>query len=562
MSAVVRNDGLEQEWSGLESHDIASDAPDVEGRAVELDRGALPDAREFEILTGGGDSFDPARPNDGDTEEGEERRTAEGRTLAIVEGPQENASATFSRDLIDTYFRQMGDGEFLSREEEVALAKRIEAAKAATLNCLCSVPALLERIERWGTDLREGRMSVGYLVDPSAFGPTGEGVGDVVEMSITDDEDFDGFAERKTDVQRAVKGRVDRLCGLAREIAFLSRERMSALASGRNLGPRRRARLAALIAECGKVAADLRLHPNRISELDCELQREHRSLVEAERKMPESAQEIPVIVARIGLPAVEFHKIAAQVRDAERAAKRAREEIVKAHLRLVVSIAKKYRRASSLDFLDLIQEGNMGLMHAVEKFDWRRGFKVSTYATWWIRQAIARAIADQGRIIRIPVHMKETATRVLRERTKLHQKEGYEPSLADVALRSGVSVPQVEKVLSLVQDPTSLDLPIGEDGDATLGDLIEATDTIDPLAAAQASALKRVLAETLTELTEREQRILRMRFGIGGSSEHTLEEVGKSFGVTRERIRQIEAKALDKLRHPTRARKLLAYAEG
>jgi RNA polymerase primary sigma factor len=216
---------------------------------------------------------------------------------------------------------------------------------------------------------------------------------------------------------------------------------------------------------------------------------------------------------------------------------------------------------SSLDFLDLIQEGNMGLMHAVEKFDWRRGFKVATYATWWIRQAISRAIADQDRIIRIPVHMKETATRVLRERAKLYQKQGEEPSLADVALRSGVSVSQVEKVMSLVQDPTSLDLPIGEDGDTTLGDLIEAPDAIDPLAVTHASALKRTLAETLTELTAREQRILQMRFGIGGSSEHTLEEVGKSFGVTRERIRQIEAKALDKLRHPARARKLRAFAE-
>jgi RNA polymerase primary sigma factor len=243
-----------------------------------------------------------------------------------------------------------------------------------------------------------------------------------------------------------------------------------------------------------------------------------------------------------------------------REVRRAREEMVTAHLRLVVAIAKKYRGRSSLDLLDLIQEGNMGLMHAVEKFNYRRGVKVSTYAVWWIRQAMARAIADQGRTIRIPVHMAETATKVLRERRKLYQKEGRDPAAEEVAARSGIPVARVEQVLTMVQDPVSLDVPIGEDGDATLGDLIEATDAVDPHAAAEGSALAQSVAEALAQLTPREQQILRMRFGIGGTTDHTLEEVGKVFGVTRERIRQIEAKALGKLRNPANAHKLAAFA--
>jgi RNA polymerase primary sigma factor len=210
--------------------------------------------------------------------------------------------------------------------------------------------------------------------------------------------------------------------------------------------------------------------------------------------------------------------------------------------------------------LDLIQEGNLGLMHAVEKYDHRRGVKVSTYAVWWIRQSMVRAMADQGRLIRVPVHMTEQVTKVLRERHKLSHRLGRTPETEEIASSVAMSTTRVERAMSLVREPVSLDTPVGEDGDATLGDLIEAPDAVDPHAVAEASALKQSLAEALSSLSEREQRILRMRFGIGGSAEHTLQEVGEVFGLTRERIRQIEASALAKLRQPHRGRKLLTFA--
>jgi RNA polymerase primary sigma factor len=276
------------------------------------------------------------------------------------------------------------------------------------------------------------------------------------------------------------------------------------------------------------------------------------------QRLADLRADFEAIAWRLGLPLSELRLALVKIYQARRELKRLREEMVRAHLRLVVAIAKKYRGHSSMDLSDLIQEGNLGLIRAVEKYNYRRGVKLSTYAVWWIRQSITSAMADQGRMIRVPMRMAQTARKVHRERSKLHQQHGREPGADEIATRSGIAKAQVEQALSLVQDPTSLDIPIGEDGDATLADLIEAPDAINPHTVAEAAALRECVAEVLAELTPREERILRMRFGIG-MPDHTLEQVGKTFGVTRERIRQIEAKALQKLSDPARARKLVTF---
>ena len=534
---------------------------------------------------------------------------------ARAAAPIASREKNFSRDLIDTYFRQMGDGELLSREQEIALAKRIEAAQINVQKSLTAIPVLIGRIAHWARQVRANELPLRNLVDLSMHGGA---EGDAARASAKADglpaadlEEVDHASEHEAAQLAAMKTRLRRISALAEEIGALSAKRIAALCRGRELSKRDRAELDRLVPDFGREMENLWLHPDRIAELVGELEREQRIVHAADHELmalarscgltrsdmldrylgreldpqwPDQAILRPVrgwqafvrqhsdrvqalradlinVAQRAGLPIAELRAAAAGVDRARRGLMRSREEMVKAHLRLVVAIAKKYRRNSQLDLLDLIQEGNMGLMHAVEKFNYRRGVKVSTYAVWWIRQSIARAIADQGRTIRIPVHMTETAAKVQRERRRFYQRQGREAGPSEIAARAGMPVARVQQVLSMVQEPASLDLPIGEDGDATLGDLIPAMDAADPHAAVEADALARCVTEALAELSPREQRILRMRFGIDGAGDHTLEEVGKVFGVTRERIRQIEAKALEKLRHPALARKLVTFTE-
>jgi len=537
---------------------------------------------------------------------------------AISDAASLRREANFSRDLVDTYFRQMGNAELLSREQEIELAKRIEAAQLDLQRSLCAVPGLIERIAGWGHELRGGGLRLASLIDLSTHqdSPSGPDVGFAGSGALAPEEQESARIEEAEALLLAETGaQLATICSNAGEISSLARRRVNAAGRGRELSKRDGARLRQQVATFAAGMDGLWLQADRVADLIGNLEREQRTIHEVDRELAQLAERCGIarrellerylgheldpdwplpkatpkvkrpprswrlfaeqhrerlqglrkhliaVAQRVGLPIADLRAASAEVNRARRMLRTAREEMVKAHLRLVVAIAKKYRRNSSLDLLDLIQEGNMGLMHAVEKFNYRRGVKVSTYAVWWIRQSIARAIADQGRTIRIPVHMTETAGKVLRERRKFRQRLGREAGAAEIAARAGMPVARVEQVLSMVQEPASLDLPVGEDGDTTLGDLIAAPNAVDPQAAAEASALASSVTEALAELTPREQSILRMRFGIGDARDHTLEEVGQVFGVTRERIRQIEAKALEKLRHPTRARKLITFAE-
>ena len=534
-----------------------------------------------------------------------------------------------SRDLTDSYFRHLGERELLSREDEVALAKRIEASELALCQALYPVPLVMQRIIAWGDDLGDARLRLRDIIDLSTPGsppaveadgqdaPPRQGAGSESEEQgdwvLSDvDEDIESLVDREARLLPGVMAQFARLRVLAHEITALSAQRVEALCKGKEVSATRRARLDDLTASFGAEVSQLPLRAERVADLVAVVEREHQALQQTEREFVQLAEscgvergrllerylgneldprwagetlaradlgwrkllrgeagrvaelrgELVAIARRVGLSIAVFRTVVAGVGRASREARRGRDQMVRAHLRLVVAIAKKYRHYTSLHLLDLIQEGNLGLMHAVEKFDHRRGVKFSTYAVWWIRQSITRAIAEQGRTIRVPVHMTETAAKVSREQRRIYQEHGRSALPHEIAARTGIPLAQVERALAIAHEPASLDTPIGEDGDATLGDLVEAPDTVNPHAAAEASLLQELVAGALADLTPREERILRMRFGIGGSSEHTLEQVGQTMGVTRERIRQIEAKALQKLRDPRRARKLLAFAEG
>ena len=520
---------FERRGGGFEPIFVDDTATDAEFESGEASNSARPQGTRVSL-----------QPEDA-TEPEAKRPASAGATV--------KAEAGASRDLVGTYFSQMGAADWLTRDEEIALAKRIEDAQEGLLLGLVRIPSVAGRFAQWARACMDGQLRLSELIEGGASEET-------ASSSDADDAGWsDAAAEKAEDAADAALGNEDlmvRLEGVAKlgeEIATLGKKRSAALAKGRDVGKPTQTKLRKLAAALGGELAALRVNPDRVAEL--------LETLDAAR----GPSKTTALALQVGLPVADLRQSLNEIDRGRRTIRTAREQMVKAHLRLVVSIARKYRRGSSLDLLDLIQEGNMGLMHAVEKYNYRRGVKIATYAVWWIRQSIARAIADQGRTIRIPVHMTETANKVLREQRKLQQMEGRTPSTGEIATRTGIPAARVEQVLSMVREPTSLDLPVGEDGDTTLGELIEAPNAIDPQAAVEASSLQELVGEALSALTPREQHILRMRFGIGGATDHTLEEIGQMFGVTRERIRQIEAKALEKLRHPSRGHKLATFVD-